>query len=87
LSILTDLQNKKISFCIAIYNHFRPKTNGSSNNFWGIKWNVEGGTFSFTLDGDYEVGTIPVLAKSSTYYNTDEIKGPVCPGEAGGFPE
>jgi len=60
---------------------------GSSNNFWGIKWNVEGGTFSFTLDGDYEVGTIPVLAKSSTYYNTDEIKGPVCPGEAGGFPE
>jgi len=60
---------------------------GSSNDFWGIKWNVEGGTFSFTLDSDYEVDTIPVLAKSNTNYNTENIKGPVCPGEAGGFPD
>ncbi len=60
---------------------------GSSNNFWGIKWNVKGGTFSVTFTGDYKVGSIPVLAKSSTEYDTENIKGPVCPGELGGFPD
>jgi len=59
---------------------------GSSDDFWGLKWNTTGGTFTFKLDGDYEVGTIPVLAKSNRFYNTGNMTGPVCSNEVGGFP-
>lgn len=58
---------------------------GSSNNFLGLKWNISGGTVTFRLNGDYEVGSIPVLAKSNTNYNTGNMTGPLCSGEVGGF--
>ncbi len=44
----------------------------------GIKWNSEGGTFSFTLDGDYAVSTVEVLAKAGNGYSTSMIMGPDC---------
>ena len=58
---------------------------GSSNNFWGLKWNISGGTVTFRLSSDYEVGPIPVLAKSNTNYNTANMTGPICSNEVGGF--
>jgi hypothetical protein len=44
----------------------------------GIKWNTTGGTFSFTLDGDYAVNTVEVLAKAGNGYSTSTIMGPDC---------
>ncbi|MDX1995470.1 MAG: choice-of-anchor A family protein, partial [bacterium] len=52
--------------------------------FWGIKWDTQGGTFSFTLDADYPIGTVQVQAKAGsggpngdgTGYST--IAGPIC---------
>jgi chemotaxis protein histidine kinase CheA len=44
----------------------------------GIKWNTTGGTFSFTLDGDYAVNTVEVLAKAGNSYSTSMIMGPDC---------
>ena len=46
--------------------------------FVGIKWNSAGGTFSFTLDKDYESTTLQALVKTSTVYNTGNIEGPDC---------
>jgi len=51
-----------------------------STGFWGIKWDSEGGVFSFTLDGEYPSGDVQVLAKAGTKNNTGTITGPVCNG-------
>jgi hypothetical protein len=50
--------------------------------FSGIKWNSEGGVFSFTLDNDYAATTVDVLAKAGSLkdggYSTSTIMGPDC---------
>lgn len=46
--------------------------------FSGIKWNSEGGVFSFTLDNDYAATMVDVLAKAGTLYATSTIMGPDC---------
>jgi hypothetical protein len=51
-------------------------------DFPGIKWNSEGGTFSFTLDGDYPSNAVEVLAKAGSLqdggYSTSMVMGPDC---------
>ena len=47
-------------------------------DFSGIKWNSKGGTFSFTLDGDYPEGAVEALAKAGNKYAVGTIIGPVC---------
>lgn len=49
--------------------------------FVGIKWNTEGGTFSFTLDKEYQEKTIQAFVKTSTVYATGNIVGPDCSRE------
>jgi hypothetical protein len=50
--------------------------------FSGIKWNSEGGVYSFTLDNDYAATTVDVLAKAGSLndggYSTSTIIGPDC---------
>lgn len=53
-------------------------TDGSTNTEGLIKWNSTSGTFSFTLDGNYPMGTLDVLAKASTGHGISQIKGPLC---------
>jgi len=51
-------------------------------SFSGIKWNSEGGVYSFTLDNDYAATTVDVLAKAGSLkdggYSTSTIMGPDC---------
>lgn len=47
--------------------------------FSGLKWNDEG-TFSFTLDTDWTMGTIEVLVFSAGNYAIGEVRGPQCCG-------
>ncbi len=51
-------------------------------DFSGIKWNSEGGTFSFTLDGEYAANAVEVLAKAGSLndggYSTSMVMGPDC---------
>jgi hypothetical protein len=53
-------------------------TDGSTGTSGLIKWNSTSGTFSLTLDGDYPMGTLDVLAKASTGNGTSQIQGPRC---------
>ncbi|WP_176329792.1 XDD3 family exosortase-dependent surface protein [Thioflexithrix psekupsensis] len=46
--------------------------------FSGIKWNSSGGTFSFTLDGDYATASVPVLVKAANGYAESVMAGPDC---------
>jgi hypothetical protein len=46
--------------------------------FSGIKWNSSGGTFSFTLDGDYATTSVPALVKASNGYAESLVAGPDC---------
>jgi len=60
-----------------------PDSDGSvkvdgSTPFVGLKWNTEGGTFSFTLDGNYEAGPLKAMAKTATIFKTGAIMGPDC---------
>jgi hypothetical protein len=56
-------------------------------DFSGIKWNSEGGTFSFTLDGDYPANAVEVLAKAGSLndggYSTSMVMGPDCSCDGG----
>jgi len=51
-------------------------------SFSGIKWDSEGGVYSFTLDNDYAATTVDVLAKAGSVkdggYSTSTIMGPDC---------
>ncbi len=51
-----------------------------STGYSGIKWNSEGGTFSFTLDANYPMAAeeLTVVVKASNNYATGTIMGPDC---------
>jgi hypothetical protein len=53
------------------------KVDGSTP-FVGLKWNTQGGTFSFTLDDNYEAGPLMAMAKTSSVYKTGAVMGPDC---------
>ncbi len=53
-------------------------TDGSTQTDGLIKWEFKSGTFEFTLDGNYSMGTLGVLAKAATGYGTSQIQGPLC---------
>jgi hypothetical protein len=54
----------------------------STNGFVGIKWNSRGGTYSVTLDRDYPVGEVGVLAKTGNGYVEGTLTGPDCAAQA-----
>jgi hypothetical protein len=53
-----------------------------STGFVGIKWDSEGGTFSFTLDAVYPATLLDALAKAGTMSASALIAGPDCAAEA-----
>jgi len=53
-------------------------TDGSTGTDGLIKWDSTSGTFSFTLDGNYPMGLLNVLAKAATGDGTSQIQGPLC---------
>jgi hypothetical protein len=53
-------------------------TDGSTETDGLIKWDSKSGTFSFTLDDNYPMGMLNVLAKAATGDGTSQIKGPLC---------
>ena len=75
-----------IENCLDHITSFAPSgaetgTDGSTG-FTGIKWNTpdsfSSGQFSFTLDNQYAVSTVEVLAFSAGSYDTATIAGPDC---------
>lgn len=54
-------------------------------DFYGIKWDTKGGTFTITMDKEYPVGTVDVLVKAGgkgssgdNYYAIGQVAGPSC---------
>ncbi len=54
--------------------------NIDGTEFYGIKWNSSGGTFSFTLDQAYAVTNLDVMVKAANAYGIgrNAVEGPDC---------
>jgi hypothetical protein len=57
-----------------------PSVNRGSDaiEFYGIKWDRSGGTFTITLDKAYASTSVGVLMKAATAYGVGQITGPDC---------
>lgn len=63
--------------------------NGADSSVKGsklIKWDTQGGTFTVTMDKEYQSTQVPVLAKTATVYNTGMVTGPDCTKEVAATP-
>jgi hypothetical protein len=77
--VLGLAENCNVESASPSYDGIQVDPSVSVANFYGIKWNSSGGTFSFTLDQAYGSTDLDVMVKAANGYGvTSGLTGPDC---------